>query len=415
MSMRMSISPAAMAVLAGCGVTATTEYTATDPPVLAAISTGQAGQVLTIIKCPDPRTDCTHSNGTGVFFEEGGDASVNPSVSLGNNMTNIPIMITEFTNHGSWVTCRGRYADPSMPGRWLWADGTVDSADYGTEYGLRVVGLSEERTKPTWMLVDRTSTLILVTGDLLLALKLHVTFNVVIPPPEPPMPSVPPVPPVRVLLDFDQSDIIVDTDPQNNPYDEHPVLYAYNLRWRPDVDPLSAPTQYCYRGPDPSAPSAPLRQDQVVFQRGIIVDPVTGRVTSDPNAVTMSCAWGAVAKAYNFGYAYVDPRDGSAFDRFFYEAAIHMKRAAYCGGADTYTIAGVRIGIHDNLGINQYPRILSAREARWSPDGASCLNLRKRRYPPRSFDGRCTSGWSPQQCDPPTTPTYLEDYIPPPP
>src|SRR5262249_24360728 len=103
MSMRMSISQAAMAVLAGCGVTATTEYTATDQ----ARASGPTGKTTPFPKCPD-LPDCTHSNGSGVFFEEAGNAGINaPSANV------VMMMITAFTNSPSGVTFRGRYDDSS--------------------------------------------------------------------------------------------------------------------------------------------------------------------------------------------------------------------------------------------------------------------------------------------------------------
>src|SRR5262245_29917813 len=75
MSMRMSISQAAVAVLAGCGVATTTEYTAADQTALAAaaITPGECprGADCFIGTCPTPK-DCTHPNGPGIFFEEKG-------------------------------------------------------------------------------------------------------------------------------------------------------------------------------------------------------------------------------------------------------------------------------------------------------------------------------------------------------
>jgi hypothetical protein len=398
MSMRMSIHQATIAVLAGCGVTATTEHTTSDPPALAAMATGPTAQASG--GCPDPLTDCTHSNGSGVYFEEGGNAGIN---ALQFPMM---MMITEFTNQGSTVTFKGRYADPVQRGRWLWAEGTIVSADYtdgrGLHPRLQLVKLTEDLTKPNVTLVDPGSpgTPVRVIGDdlVLLQLQLHATVE------------VPPLATVHVVLDFNRSDVIYDTDPAGHVFFDHPVLYAYNLRWRPDVSSPPTPTQYCYRGP--SAPGGPPEPDQVVFQREIAVDPVTGTVTSAPGSVTMSCAWGAVAKAYNFGYRYADPADGSAFDRSFYEAAIHMKRAAYCGGFAHYTARGVRIGIHDSSSINRYPPDPPNLEARWSSRGATCVNLGKLRLPGSGFDGHCSSRWSPPPCAASET-TYLEDYIPP--
>jgi hypothetical protein len=405
MSMRMSISQAAMVVLAGCGVTATTEYPATDQEVLAALgsTTGEPTKPL-VVNCPDPKTDCTHSNGTGIYFEEGGNAGFDEPLA------NVAMMmITTFTNDPlGGVTVRGRYHDTSS-GLWLLADGIINSAEYNGVSGLQVVKVSEDQTIPTdltiptWMLADPNNNKIPVTDTALLSLKLHVTFQV----------SKGTGAPMQVLLAFDDAKEIPDTDPHGNTFQGHPFLHAYNLLW--SVDDGQSMAQYCYRGPK-AAKIAPPGKDQVVFQQGISVDPVNGTVEVDSNVVTMSCAFGSVAKAYNFGYTYVEPNN--AFP-FLYASAIHMKRAAYCGNWNYYTVDGIPIGISDTFGINGPPQDFVL-EAQWSPKGATCVNTLNLRSPnaphPQSpFQNKCPgSPGSPGKvltdCSSSPEPAPLESY-----
>jgi hypothetical protein len=406
----MSISPAAMAVLAGCGVTATTEYPAADQAVLVAMAGGPTGcprpADCILGGCPDQK-DCTNPNGPGVFFEEDGSVGINAPGE------NVMMMITEFTNKAavplqdSSVTFKGRYSNPFAPlnlypnGQWLWTDGTIESADYtdlkGTHAGLKVVKLSEQNTMPTWTLADpkQPNTTTSVSGDSFLHLTLHITFPVV-------NPGLIPVPltPVQVQLDFDQAKDIVDTGF---------TLHASNLLWSPDGGSPQGPVQYCLRGPKHQ-----FEPDKVVFQQGISVDPVSGIVTADPNVVTMSCTWGSVAKVYNWGYDYVPQQ---SLVPFLYQSAIHMKRAAFCGDFDYHTIDGLQIGISDNSSppINSFfpPNFIP--EAQWSTDGATCVTLNNQRDLNKKFVGYCPNKQkhlpecpTPPQPGPP--PTLLKSY-----
>jgi hypothetical protein len=162
------------------------------------------------------------------------------------------------------------------------------------------------------------------------------------------------------------------------------------MRWHDPLSPFE-PVQYCV---DADADRTP---DQVVFQQGMFVDPVTGKVSrGDEYAryVTMSCALGGVVLAYLWGYDYVGkPTDPAVPDpTFYFDAAIQMKRASYCGDWKHYTISGTRIRIVDNVIINDdHPKDSGNQsivvEAFWKRDGAICLNQNNHRHPELAFDG----------------------------
>jgi hypothetical protein len=300
--------------------------------------------------CPDV-TNCTETNGTGVYFEEGGFAGIGPA----------QLMITHFNNQGTSVTFDGRFLDPGS-GTWQLLNGLgrIFNARYqGRE--MRVVKVEEAGTEPRWTLRAPAagSPLTFVTGPDLANLELLINAS-------PPGLGGP------FLLDF-QGPPVEDARPGRPPQ-------RYNMRWQLADAHEPTPTAYCR--------DAAGHDDAVVFQQGVEVEPVTGKVAFVPTSVTMSCDRGAPATVYRWGYGYA-PQDA-----FYFGAGIQMKRASYCGDAEFFTRAGTEILIGDDTPINHRatPRDADL-EAAWTPDGARCLNRAGERQPAivakKQFSYRC--------------------------
>lgn len=426
-----------MAMLAGCGGRQ-------SPPPNGAISPA--------FVCPDK--NCTHNNGTGVYYAEDGFAGIGDS----------QLMITHFINSGSGVTFQGRYFEQSS-GMWrsLAKPGTIERVEYPNLDNPIVRAVTEQDTVPRWtlqgprkatmpapkqplgtaaprppltaplparrppletaspqgpaptpstpstpskvprpsrrpLLTAKVAPLTQVSGAELRDLKLHVSF------------WVGPDDRRRYVLDF--AGPIENELPNGAPYDpslgkRQPAKLA--MRWRLDSSTAPPPTAYCK--------DAQGHDDTVVFQRGIQVEPVIGAVAADPSAVTLSCSLGAPAQVYAWRYDY-DPARADLFDLF--RAGIHMKRASYCADSAFYTSTGTALLVGDSLGINRDLPTARTRaaelEAWWTPQGASCLNEAALRQPAiaeqKGFHGVCKQQKLPPCELPPAAPSserYLID------
>lgn len=336
--------------------------------------------------CTDDTTGCKDPNGTGVYTAEGGSAGIG----------DLRLMITHFVNDGR-VTFHGRYFDA---GQKQWAQLPAPGLAYGAVYrgkSLSVVGVSETSTAVQWQLFDReTRTVVLAPEPGTPPTGLTVYVQVGLPqalsgtagdPPStagPPLrdanglPLLAPAPTSAPLgtiryyaLDFTP---VVSGAPERTP-----PLTTYQLSWR-DTRTGAPPVPYCA--------DAQGGADTVVFQQGIDVDPVNGRVAATATTaglVTLSCSLGAPAKVYGWGYRY-EPRA-----LFYFAAAIQMKRASYCGDEGHYTVAGTEIHIFDDQGIHpigfKLADKITAVEASWTPDGATCMTPGNRRHVEMPFAG----------------------------
>ena len=334
------------------------------------------------ITCDDPPR-CYRTNGTGVYTAEDAFAGIGDS----------QLMITHFTNEGSSVTFEGRYrVDASVP---YWQFLTTPGKVYGAEHpktpcnssshpcapSKSVVSVTEASTHPTWILEDPiTHAQDPVGPDGLGGLRLFISFEPILSHGE------------IYMIEFDGPAI------KQLP-DRRPVS-VYGMTWATPSG--SKATPYCWDKPnvDPSK-----KPDPIVFQQGIAVDPLTGKVTRDPNFITMSCYLGAPATVYGWKYDY------TGANTFYFDSAIQMKRASYCGNEDNYTVAGTKIQIIDDQKINDEIPI-GRLEASWSPTGATCLNPSNVRYPKKPFPGFCKSTRLPPCQAPPGTaanPRFLVD------
>lgn len=327
MSMRGFIGTAVIATLmAGCGVAGEVDQG------------GRAAEDAYKQRCPDPTTDCTVNNGAGVYTEEKGFAGIGPQHH----------MITHWMNvAGGGVQFGARYYDASTA-TWQVMTSSPYYANYGTLTHLTVRAVKEGNTVPAWSLYNPATNTTFTVGDSQL-LNLQIIIQ------------------LDKLYTIDWDAVLTDTDKVS--------IRKYNMRWRETG--TTTPTQYCFR--------ADASKDQVVFQGGMAVNPVSAMVTRNAttaNWVTMSCRYGAIAQVRLWGYPY---RPGT--NTFYFDAGLHMKRASYCGDGNFYTHAGTKIRIWDNQGIQTDPMTTSEIEAWWTPNGATCIG--PMRHSAMGFTGVC--------------------------
>jgi hypothetical protein len=302
--------------------------------------------------------DCrTSSNGIGIYTAEQGKAGIGEH----------QFMITHFANVGSatnpsGVHVYGRYFDD---GSQTWKEVTQPgSLSVGNAQGQGgpALAMAEDGTTPQWTVRDpQTNRQVLVHGNGAVELTLTITLGafglVEYPLHLTPRPSAPP-----------------PLDP--NVPDKNSIT-TYDLTWSdPAIIGLTASAPpYCV--------DAHGQPDPVVFQQGIVVNPIDGQVTRGAAAagvITMSCLQGAPATVYRWGYR---------TDSDLFNAGIQMKRASYCGDAQYFTVAGTQIEIADSDRIQTATPRLEDVEAWWSPTGATCLNPVRERHRGMGFSGTC--------------------------
>lgn len=329
---------------------------------------GSAGCAYQEMICPDPTTDCCQPNGIGIYTDDGGYAGIGDH----------HVMITHFmTIPNRGVVFEGRALNAQQA--WTPVLGQVVSADVQGQ-SSSVVSVSEAATVPTWTLAGGRA----VTGDQLAELTLHILVD-----------------DHRYALGFTAA-APTGTHTQD--------VHAYRLRWTAETP--TAWQDYCFDGGTPAAPQI-HNPDPVVFQQGINVDPLSGKVARDhaQSLVTVSCLRGAPATVYGWGYAY----NAAPKATFFFDAGIHMKRAAYCGDSRHFTEPNTWLDIADSAHIQGGSLPMAKLEAWWSPDGATCLNLKNARRPEllHGFNGVCNGKQPLPRCAEDPSAIYLGDQASP--
>ena len=322
---------------AGCGVPEAGVPAIAEGTIEEGTRTRQDG-----VRCPDPESECTTTNGPGVYHVEGG--------SSGLDYPELTLFITRFDNHaGSDVTFAARVYSPTLKvWKWLSPQGSVVAAEYAGKPDWHVTEIQEKNGEVGVTLYDKAlGTVYVGGGDLLnLSLRLEVMH---------PDSSLP----FAFRLEWKGIDKDVS-------------FKKYAMLWRFDY-PNSPTTSYCRD--ENGLP------DEVVFQQGLWVHPHTGRVKRDnttAQSVTMSCRLGAPATCQGWGY-------GPMSDPKHFDPCIPMKRADYCGDGNVHTVAGTKILIADDAGIQQ--STITATEAVWEGTQAKCIN--KQRHPDIPFSGFC--------------------------
>jgi hypothetical protein len=183
-----------------------------------------------------------------------------------------------------------------------------------------------------------------------------------------------------------------EIDPALSAASPNPV-HKYGMAWWNPAD--QSAHNYCAGAP--KTPGGPPVLDSVVFMGGIDVNPINGAVVRNPDVVTLSCSLGAIATAYRWGYDYKPLSlfghpltEYNATALWYFNAAIQMKRASYCGDDRHYTMANTDIYISDAKSIQDGIQAPSLIEAFWTPQGASCVNVSQMRHPELAdlYEGR---------------------------
>jgi hypothetical protein len=329
-------------VVAGCSGPVEPQTAADDGP----------RELFGIVRCQDPSA-CSQTNGTGVYYEELGDAGVGTGLSRA--------LITHFINNNNInVSFQARVPDGN--GNLVYTTGQVMYAVYnGAQYSVIATG-TNGGTYPYFTLKNATTT-INVWGYYFTNLTLYISLST----------------PVKAqyALSFGPAWSAANYDVGVGNSGFGLVDYKWDMYWRDLFNP--GPAQpYCKRAPSVDAMGNKVQlDDSVVFQGGIAVDPQTGHVGTNANFVTMSCRYGAPATAYWWGYDHTN-------DLWHFAAAIHMKRASYCGDGGFHTVSGTHIDIQDEeyaQGATSLAGIKiqnSAVEAFWTPNGASCYDQPRR-------------------------------------
>jgi hypothetical protein len=188
---------------------------------------------------------------------------------------------------------------------------------------------------------------------------------------------------------------------------------AHDFRISVDsIDPISSVTgdvaAYTLRYADRSLGDKPreLCQNALsgpesnVFFGGASWHPIHSGRTDDPGHLTVTCQSGAVAVCMGWGYrpwakAYNSLTANDESLRETHQACIQMKRAAYCGGAQAFTLEGTKIDIKDSFQPSFNSSFSGDIEAVWGPNGATCVS--KPRHDPATYFGSAC-GQSLPQC-----------------
>jgi hypothetical protein len=339
MSMRKVIWAGAIAVMAaGCtgNVDGPGAVKGEGDPTLFSTSGG----------CSNPTYGCTHSNGTGVYFQEGGNAYFDNTYKM---------MITHFGNNSAnnTVWFEGRFHNPydttGNPYQTLY--GNVYQAWYqGTTWSVTLISASGGAP---YVKLHNTSGDLQIGAGGLNGLYLYLNFR---------DPNPNNLRPVYRRYEIEFYNPGLETSPVN--WDTPPSLYEYSVYWW-SLNNDNTSGYYCT-----AANGSP---DIGTFMDGVAINPTSGQVTrGDSTLTTFSCRLGAPAVSHLWGYDYT-------FDAWHFASAIHMKRASYCGDSNYFTVSGTQIAIADNEGANwNWTGGDAALEAEWTPNGASCFTQSRR-------------------------------------
>jgi hypothetical protein len=347
----------ALWIMAGCG----------DAPL------GDTGKRIQAVGACNPANsghDCIHLNGAGVYI-----AATSPASDFGLRYGRFQWLLTGFTNTSTAVLANGWYEAPDAP---VQQDGQVTGAQYlGQSYTVRA--LSVTGTAVTVSLADGAGQVFPVQGAALADLTLQLRVS---------------DPSSTGNLQF----VVRFSAPQTLPgYVEDLTGYSLLYRKDPAGDGIGTGS-WSSQCLDPQGLTMPS-----IFSQGAHWDPASAARTTGSERVTVSCQSGAIATCMLWGYrpwATAERQDNGQAESLadYHQACIHMKRAAYCGDAASYTTPGIDILMADPFdpasSVGEMPQL----EAYWSTNGALCLN--QPRYPSAQFQG-CPAALPPCPADPP--------------
>jgi hypothetical protein len=107
----------------------------------------------------------------------------------------------------------------------------------------------------------------------------------------------------------------------------------------------------------------------VVLFADFDVHPDSGTHFARANTLYFGCTAAAVGKAAMWGYSPWDT------DEQTHQTASRAVRADYCGIGQPYTVAGTKVQLADDFGINGFGDPDAYTEAFWGPEGALCIKV----------------------------------------
>jgi hypothetical protein len=125
-----------------------------------------------------------------------------------------------------------------------------------------------------------------------------------------------------------------------------------------------------------------VNESALIYQ-GSTYDPMTAARTDASTSVTLTCQSGGIAKCMSWGYTNWDStgvfKDNTMLDT--HQSCIQLKRAAYYGDGQAFTISGTLINKKDALQTPIWNDDMTKLEALWDSKGALCVNSANRRHP----------------------------------
>jgi hypothetical protein len=212
------------------------------------------------------------------------------------------------------------------------------------------------------------------------------------------------------------------------PVRRQPKLESYLLEWAETLDGINPidPSDWANVCSNPPAPTDPdalgMDAEYTVLFDGERIDREAKRIGAalDDRWFNLGCAGHALAKLYLSGHTEAATAAGFSTTIDERQTMLKMLVADYCGTGVPYTVTGVPLSWQDDHGwMTHAPGV--AIEARWGPDGATCLEQARidanpngtsttvfplGAAPAMGLDG-CTP---PPPCAPSTDPTDLDGH-----
>ena len=155
-----------------------------------------------------------------------------------------------------------------------------------------------------------------------------------------------------------------------------PTFETYLVSWA--SLPLTSTTQWRNLCPSPAHREDALgldshfalvfEGDRINAQRKLV------GATQDPSWFNIGCAGHALAKLALSGHTHAGNAYGFATSPLQRQAMLKQIVADYCGTGQAFTIAGTPLTWSDAKGYNAFTAADPTLEARWTPNGASCLD-----------------------------------------
>jgi hypothetical protein len=151
-------------------------------------------------------------------------------------------------------------------------------------------------------------------------------------------------------------------------------IETYEMKWSDDPDP----THTRWKNVCSEAKADPILgmhgEHTLVFEGDRVDGPKKQVYDVDPNWFNLGCAGSALAKLQLLGHTEVGRQAGYPTTLDERQTLLKMFTADYCGTGRHFTIAGQPLDWMDDHGWMAYGYPEQTLEARWTPEGASCLS-----------------------------------------